>query len=77
VTEHPAEAVIRFRSTLGDAAMSEILAGLIQEGIHVAQFRELHSDLEDAFLSVTRQDSAPGERAPEQPAVANSAGGVN
>jgi ABC-2 type transport system ATP-binding protein len=68
ITTHPAEAVLRFRSTMADAQMSEVLAGLIQAGIDVAQFRELQTDLEDAFLSVTREDA-------QKAAVADAAGG--
>jgi ABC-2 type transport system ATP-binding protein len=65
VTAHPAEAVIRFRSAMPDRRLGEVLGGLVQAGTAVAQFRELQSDLEDAFLSVTREEStgaAEGER---------------
>jgi ABC-2 type transport system ATP-binding protein len=52
------EGVVRFETTQSDAAMSELLAGLVQSGVRIAQFRELQADLEDAFLSVTRNDKA-------------------
>jgi ABC-2 type transport system ATP-binding protein len=74
ITTHPAEAVVRFRSAMSEVRMSEVLAGLIQSGIEVAQFRELQTDLEDAFLSVTREDAqAAGEA--RSPQVADAAGG--
>ncbi|MCR4412207.1 MAG: ABC transporter ATP-binding protein [Thermoguttaceae bacterium] len=58
VAVSPAEAMVRFRSALPDRALGEVLAGLVRAGVEVTQFRELQSDLEDAFLSVTRDDGA-------------------
>jgi ABC-2 type transport system ATP-binding protein len=75
ITAHPAEAVVRFRSAMADERMSEVLAELIQSGVAVAQFRELHTDLEDAFLSVTRENAGQlGEERGER-AVADATGG--
>jgi ABC-2 type transport system ATP-binding protein len=76
ITTHPAEAVIRFRSAMTEARMSEVLAGLVQAGIEIAQFRELQTDLEDAFLSVTREDvQTDGEARRSPAAVADATGG--
>jgi ABC-2 type transport system ATP-binding protein len=50
-----AESVVRFETALADAAVSELVTGLVQANIRVAQFRELQADLEDAFLSVTQR----------------------
>lgn len=50
----PAESLVRFRTRLEDGRLSEVLAGLVHAGVQVAQFRELACDLEEAFLSVTR-----------------------
>jgi ABC-2 type transport system ATP-binding protein len=76
ITTHPAEAVIRFRSAMADDRMSEVLASLIREGIDVAQFRELQTDLEDAFLSVTREDAhRAAETHDDRAAVADAPGG--
>jgi ABC-2 type transport system ATP-binding protein len=76
ITTHPAEAVVRFRSTMDDAQMSEVLSGLVGAGIEVAQFRELQTDLEDAFLSVTREDTQKSGEAHNEPAaIADASGG--
>jgi ABC-2 type transport system ATP-binding protein len=56
VTPSPAEATVRFETTRDDGQLSETLSGLIAGGVAVSQFRELQSDLEDAFLSVLRRD---------------------
>jgi ABC-2 type transport system ATP-binding protein len=54
----PAEASVRFRTNRPESVLGEILAKLIQADIRVTQFRELQTDLEEAFLSVTREDAA-------------------
>jgi ABC-2 type transport system ATP-binding protein len=66
VQSSPAESVVRFESALSDAAVSELLTGLVQAQVRIAQFRELQADLEDAFLSVT-QGSATLQPAVEAP----------
>jgi ABC-2 type transport system ATP-binding protein len=48
------EQIVRFRSTADDEQLGDLLAALVTKGIRVIQFRELHADLEDAFLSVTK-----------------------
>jgi ABC-2 type transport system ATP-binding protein len=48
-----AERTLRFPTNRSDGEMADILKYLIQAGILVTQFREMASDLEDAFLSVT------------------------
>lgn len=63
----PAEATVRFETTRSDEQLSDLLAALIQAGVRVSQFRELQSDLEDAFLSVIRQNETPPTAAPSQP----------
>jgi ABC-2 type transport system ATP-binding protein len=70
VAVSPAEAMVRFRSSLPDRALGAVLAGLVRAGVEVTQFRELPSDLEDAFLSVTRNDGMDAADA------APTAGGV-
>lgn len=64
LTALPAEAVVRFRTRLADQRLSEVLAGLIQAGVQVAQFREVACDLEEAFLSVTRNGLGGTAEAP-------------
>jgi len=48
------ESTIRFRTALDETALSQVLAKLIRADILVTQFRELQTDLEDAFMTVTR-----------------------
>jgi ABC-2 type transport system ATP-binding protein len=51
-----AEAMVRFETAHSDERLAGLLSHLIDRGIVVAQFREVPTDLEDAFLTVTRQD---------------------
>ncbi len=55
ITRSPADGTIRFTTTSGDARLSVLLAKLMSSQIRVSQFRELQQDLEDAFMTVTRQ----------------------
>ncbi len=50
-----AEMTIRFRTALDDQELSQLLAKLVQAAVPITQFRELQTDLEDAFMTVTRQ----------------------
>jgi ABC-2 type transport system ATP-binding protein len=51
-----AEATVRFETQHSDERLAGLLSQLIDRGVVVAQFREVPTDLEDAFLTVTRQD---------------------
>jgi ABC-2 type transport system ATP-binding protein len=55
VAAHDAEAVVRFQTSRSDADLAELLGGLVRANLGVAQFREVPTDLEDAFLTVTRE----------------------
>lgn len=59
VTTSPTEAMLRFESTLTDDDLSQILASLVAAGVRISQFRELQTDLEDAFMSVLQQQDEP------------------
>ena len=61
VTPSQAESIIRFRTAKSETDLGNLLAALVQDGIPVTQFRELQTDLEDAFLSVTRADAEAAE----------------
>jgi ABC-2 type transport system ATP-binding protein len=63
VSTSPAEAMVRFETTRTEGELSDLLAALDKEGVRVSQFRELQTDLEDAFLSVLRQDEAEAQAA--------------
>lgn len=56
LTVSSAELMLRFRSNQTDAELGTTLKQLIEGGIPVIQFREVSGNLEDAFLSVTRED---------------------
>ncbi len=58
-----AEAVVRFDTQRTDEQLARLLAHLIDHGATVAQFREVPTDLEDAFLTVTRRDQQEAEAA--------------
>ncbi|MEX2286510.1 MAG: ABC transporter ATP-binding protein, partial [Planctomycetaceae bacterium] len=60
ITGSQAEAMVRFQTARKEDELGQILARLVKEGVHVTQFRELQTDLETAFLSVTRQGSEQG-----------------
>lgn len=55
ITGSAAEGTVRFRTSGSDEDLSQLLARLIQDGVHVGQFREIPFDLEDTFLSITGQ----------------------
>ncbi len=58
-----AEGIVRFSSLATEAELGEVLSGMIGQGLKVGQFRELQSDLEDAFLTVASgEDRATTER---------------
>jgi ABC-2 type transport system ATP-binding protein len=48
--------MVRFDTNLSDDKLAALLALLIDQRTAVAQFREVPTDLEDAFLTVTRRD---------------------
>ena len=65
------EGLVRFDSNLSDRELAGILAGLLDKGVSVSQFREITTDLEDAFLSVTSRDKdAPSSNRPATSAAA-------
>jgi len=70
------EAVVRFRTDKPESELSEVLAALVHANVVVTQFREVQSDLEDAFLSVTKDDSSTTD-SPAEAAVTSTAGKTN
>lgn len=71
LTISAAEAILRFETTRNDDQLSEVLSALIARGLRISQFRELQTDLEDAFLSVIRQEATESPSA-GQPVTKNS-----
>jgi ABC-2 type transport system ATP-binding protein len=49
-----AEHLFRFPTSRTEAELSEVLKRLIIGGVAIAQFREVASDLEDAFLTIAQ-----------------------
>ncbi len=65
------EGLVRFDTDLSDRELAGILANLLDKGVLVSQFREIPTDLEDAFLSVTANDGdASSTGPPAEPASA-------
>jgi len=78
VTGAPAETMVRFATSLSDQEITPLLSHLVEQGEAIAQFREVATDLEDAFLSVTKQDvvatATPGANAGGNDSDSNLAG---
>jgi ABC-2 type transport system ATP-binding protein len=51
VTQATAEAAVRFRTSRSEAELGELLAQLVREQVSIAQFREVQTDLESAYMS--------------------------
>jgi ABC-2 type transport system ATP-binding protein len=65
VTSSQAEAVVRFRTAKREEELAGLLAALVAAGLSVTQFREVQTDLEEAFMTVARADKAePEDRHP-------------
>ena len=54
VTEALTEAIVRFRTVKPERELGLLLKQLIQSDANVTQFREVQTDLEEAFISFTR-----------------------
>jgi ABC-2 type transport system ATP-binding protein len=54
ITASPTEAVVRFRTVKREEELTGLLAALVQAGVGVTQFREVQTDLEEAFMTVAR-----------------------
>jgi ABC-2 type transport system ATP-binding protein len=55
VSSSPAELTVRFRTARDDDSLAELLGRLVAAGVGVAQFREVQTDLEEAFMTAARQ----------------------
>jgi ABC-2 type transport system ATP-binding protein len=58
VTASPAEAVVRFRTAKREEELTGLLAALVNAGLEVTQFREVQTDLEEAFMTVAREGAS-------------------
>lgn len=68
VTASPHEAEVRFRTAKREEELARLLTALVAAGVGVAQFREVQTDLEEAFMIVARTANEP------PPEVAAAAG---
>jgi ABC-2 type transport system ATP-binding protein len=54
VTASPSEFAVRVRTAQDDAGLAGLLARLVAAGVGVAQFREVQTDLEEAFMTAAK-----------------------
>lgn len=54
IVESVAESAIRFRTAASEDQLAELLTSLVRSDVRVTQFRELQTDLEEAFMSFTK-----------------------
>jgi ABC-2 type transport system ATP-binding protein len=59
VTASAAEAVVRFRTAKSEEDLAGLLAALVKADVGVTQFREVQTDLEEAFMTVARSSEEP------------------
>ena len=56
VTASRTEAVVRFRTAKTEEDLADLLKALVEANVGVAQYREVQTDLEDAFMTVAQED---------------------
>ena len=61
VTESPLEALVRFRTAVPEARLGELLGELVRANVPVTQFRELQTDLEEAFMTFANANPTAGD----------------
>jgi ABC-2 type transport system ATP-binding protein len=59
ITSSPAEAIVRFQTAKREEELAGLLAALVAARLGVTQFREVQTDLEEAFMTVARADDGP------------------
>ena len=52
-----AESVVRFRTSTREEDLAGLLTALVKGEVGISQFREVQSDLEEAFLTLARSDA--------------------
>jgi ABC-2 type transport system ATP-binding protein len=60
VTPAPNESMVRFRTAKPESELGVLLAALVGAGLKVTQFREVQTDLEDAFMTFARPNQPVG-----------------
>jgi ABC-2 type transport system ATP-binding protein len=69
IVQVPAEASVRFRTACTEEQLGDLLAMLVRGGIRVTQFREVQTDLEEAFMSFARPGASDSMAARSETAV--------
>jgi ABC-2 type transport system ATP-binding protein len=64
VTPAPAEQLVRCRTSKSEEELAGLLAALVSSGIQVTQFRELQTDLEEAFMTFAREPDGDSAQTP-------------
>jgi ABC-2 type transport system ATP-binding protein len=60
VTDSPAECTVRFQTGKREEELASVLTALVSASVAVTQFREVQTDLEDAFMTVAKQAEDSG-----------------
>ena len=60
VTESPAEAIVRFRTAQTEEKLGQLLSELVRANVPITQFRELQTDLEEAFMTFANANPTAG-----------------
>ncbi|CAN5220153.1 ABC transporter ATP-binding protein [soil metagenome] len=55
ITSSPAESTVRFQSGKREEDLAGVLTALVSANVAITQFREVQTDLEDAFMTVAKQ----------------------
>jgi ABC-2 type transport system ATP-binding protein len=64
VTASPVESVVRFRTARQEDELVGLLEALVAGGVGVTQFREVQTDLEEAFMTLAQADDENATAAP-------------
>jgi ABC-2 type transport system ATP-binding protein len=67
VSASPAELAVRFRTAKAEEELAGLLAALVGAGLGVTQFREVQTDLEEAFMTVAMAGEASPDKRREKP----------
>jgi ABC-2 type transport system ATP-binding protein len=67
VTTSATEAVVRFRTAKSEEELAGLLRALVTADVGVAQYREVQTDLEDAFMTVAQEEIPAVERVEAAP----------
>ena len=58
VTTSPTESAVRFRTSKTDDVLAGLLGEIVSAGLRVTQYREVQTDLEEAFMTAARVGDA-------------------